>query len=287
MASAMISRIINKSHNRINIKQTQNGGNNIIQSQSIHINQNMNITGDGNYVTGIHVGVDGDVIDDFNDGKISLIDDRDIAFCGGSTKKEKYLKKKMYHGILNSDPADYKTAKPLEDFLHFYETNAYKEGYLLERKIQGVIGDSENFRILPAFMSNKLSKLFPARHIYSESAKDPILCTKVDRAYNIYYRITDNAVFYIVSNDSRFNSFCPVSLEMCHLVGLRYFRKDDTSAPVFYDPKKDYLYTKDDNTIILNKVTETNFQKFLDLLWAMKFEIFIVILLIIIYINFH
>ena len=66
MASAMISRIINKSHNRINIKQTQNGGNNIIQSQSIHINQNMNITGDGNYVTGIHVGVDGDIIDDFN-----------------------------------------------------------------------------------------------------------------------------------------------------------------------------------------------------------------------------
>ena len=140
-------------HNRINIKQTQKGGNNIIQCQNIHIDQN--ITGDGNHVTGIHIGVDGDVIDDFNNGKKSANDVRNTVPYSGSTKKEKYLQRKRYHGILNSDPEDYKTAEPLEDFLHFYETNAYKEGYLLERKIQGVIGDSENFRILPAFMSNK------------------------------------------------------------------------------------------------------------------------------------
>ncbi len=281
-------KLSNMVHNRININQTQKGGNNIVQAQSIHINQNMNITGDGNHVTGIHVGVDGDIMDDFNNGRKSVDDVRNAVFYGGSTKKEKYLQRKRYHGILNSDPADYKTAEPLEDFLHFYETNAYKEGYLLERKNKGVIGDSENFRILPVFMSGKFSRLFPTRNIYSESDKDPILGTGVDRAYNIYYRITDNAVFYIVSKDvPGFKSFCPFRLEMCHLVELRYFRKNNTSAPVFYDPKKDYLYTKDDNTIILSRVTETNFQKFLDFLWTMKFEIFIVILIIIIYINFH
>lgn len=288
MAFDELFKLSNRVHNRINIKQTQKGGNNIIQSQSIHINQNMNITGDSNHVTGIHIGVDGDIIDDFNNGKKSVNDARNAVLYGGSTKKEKYLQRKRYHGILNSDPADYKTTEPLEDFLNFYETNAYKEGYLLERKIKGVIGDSENFRILPVFMSNKFSKLFPTRNIYSEPDKDPILGTGVDRAYNIYYRITDNAVFYIISKDvPGFKSFCPFRLEMCHLVELRYFRKDNTSAPVFYDPKGDYLYTKDDNTLILNKVTETNTQKFLDFLWAMKFEIFIVIILIIIYINFH
>ena len=287
MASAMISRIIRKHRNSVNIKQTQKGGNNIVQSQSIYINQNMNITGDGNHVTGIHVGVDGDIIDDFNNGRKTVDDVRKAVFYGGSTKKEKYLQRKRYHGILNSDTSDKDTIGPLEDFLHFYETNAYKEGYLLNRQVKETNID-ENFRILPVFMSGKFSRLFPTRNIYSESDKDPILGTGVDRAYNIYYRITDNAVFYIISKDvPGFKSFCPFRLEMCHLVELRYFRKDNTSAPVFYDPKKDYFYTKDDNTIILSKVTETNFQKFLDLLWTMKFEIFIVILIIIIYINFH
>ena len=287
MALDKLLKLSQMVHNTININQTQSGGNNIIQSQSIHINQNMNITGDGNHVTGIHVGVDGDIIDDFNNGRKSVDDVRNAVFYGGSTKKEKYLQRKRYHGILNSDPTDEDSIGSLEDFLHFYETNAYKEGYLLSRKVKGTNID-ENFRILPVFMSGKFSRLFPTRNIYSESDKDPILGTGVDRAYNIYYRITDNAVFYIVSKDvPGFKSFCPFRLEMCHLVELRYYRKDNTSAPVFYDPEKDYFYTKDDNTIILSKVTETNFQKFLDLLWAMKFEIFIVILIILIYINFH
>lgn len=53
MANSMLTRLMGTTRNVINIKQTQTGGNNIVQSQSINITQT--ISGDGNTVVGISV----------------------------------------------------------------------------------------------------------------------------------------------------------------------------------------------------------------------------------------
>lgn len=53
MANSMINRLMGTTCNVINIKQTQTGGDNIVQSQSINITQT--ISGDGNTVVGITV----------------------------------------------------------------------------------------------------------------------------------------------------------------------------------------------------------------------------------------
>lgn len=53
MANSMINRLMGTTRNVINIKQTQTGGDNIVQAQSINITQT--ISGDGNTVVGITV----------------------------------------------------------------------------------------------------------------------------------------------------------------------------------------------------------------------------------------
>lgn len=53
MANDMINRLMGTTRNVINIKQTQTGGDNIVQAQSINITQT--ISGDGNTVVGITV----------------------------------------------------------------------------------------------------------------------------------------------------------------------------------------------------------------------------------------
>lgn len=53
MANGMINRLMGTTRNVINIKQTQTGGDNIVQAQSINITQT--ISGDGNTVVGVTV----------------------------------------------------------------------------------------------------------------------------------------------------------------------------------------------------------------------------------------
>lgn len=53
MANDMLSRLMGTTRNVINIKQTQTGGDNIVQAQSVNITQT--ISGDGNTVIGISV----------------------------------------------------------------------------------------------------------------------------------------------------------------------------------------------------------------------------------------
>lgn len=51
--NSMFHRLMGTTRNVINIKQTQTGGDNIVQAQSINITQT--ISGDGNTVVGISV----------------------------------------------------------------------------------------------------------------------------------------------------------------------------------------------------------------------------------------
>lgn len=309
MASAMASRLMRKTNNTIKINQTQKGGDNIVQSQSIHITQN--ISGDGNHVVGIHVDSDGNIIDHtvpdtktvdemrdeifkFNhydeysdwtiDDEIAVDNMRQEDKDNRARKAKEDLRnilKMKYHTILNTDAYD-KPTKPLEEYLHFTDTNAYKEGYVLIRQVIGT-NISETYRILPAFITKKLERV-TGQNTIKEWYRDPIIHTDIYRACNYYYRVSDGALFALIPyTDSKYN----LRLEECSLIQIKYFRDGDVSAYVFYDPKNDYLYTKDDNTIVCSNVTKTNMEKLLKLLWRCKLEIFLLILIAIVYIAFH
>lgn len=288
MASAMISRIMRKDRNSIKVKQSQVGKDGATQTQSVYIrggSNNVNITqtisGNGNTVIGMIN------TDDFDHGRKTVDEMRDdiLKFNNDYKIKDREnkdsplyrdLMKKWYHGIQNTDQHD-RDHVGLNDFLHFEDTDEYRERYVLIQEVQGT-NIREEYRYLPAFISKKLIRIIgdnarKERYPYPYLGED-----RLDRACNIYYRVKDNSLYALIPSD-RYGS---IYLEDCQLIPLKYFRDNDVSAYVYYDLKNDYLYTKDDNTIILQHVTMTSDQKISHFILSNIFYIAIIIIIIIV-----
>lgn len=308
MASGMVSRIMNTTHNSIKIKQTQKGGNNIVQSQSIHID------GDGNHVVGIHVDMDGNIIEhtvnDFTSGRKTAEQCREEIFkfheevapkgpwsdwtldddvAVENMKRENEMNqihnllRKTYHCIKNSDP-DIDKVDRLEDFLHFEDTDDYPEGYVLKRTVNGT-NIEETYRILPAFVSKKFESVFK-KMAYVETDTDPILHTEIYRAYNIYYRCKDGAIFYLVGiNAGNKYTRIPTYLNECKLIQAKYW-DNDTSYILVYEPKADIIVSECQKAVI-TKVTKTNMEKLVMLAKDMKWDLIAAVAGLVLYFILH
>lgn len=304
MANDMMRGLMNAAHNSIKIKQSQTSKDGVTQTQSVYIrggSNNVNITqtisGNGNNVIGMIN------TDDFDHGRKTVDEMRedilkfnhvdrydgwsmDDELAVENMRKEdqenkdralyRDLMKKWYHGIQNTDKYD-KDNVGLNDYLHFEDTDEYKEGYVLIQEVQGT-NIRETYRYLPAFISKKLSRIIgdntrKERYPYPYMGEDHL-----DRACNIYYRVKDNLLYALMPS----NRYGCIYLEDCQLIPLKYFRDNDVSAYVYYDPKNDYLYTKDDNTIVFQHVTMTTKQKILHFILTYKLSIALLIIIIIV-----
>lgn len=290
--------------NTINIRQTQKGGNNIVQSQNIYI------SGDGNHVTGIHTDANDNVIERFNNGKITVdqaredilkfheevapkgvwsdwtLDD-DVAVENMMKEVERNrlhnLLRKTYHSIKNSDPEIDKVDR-LEDFLHFEATADYPEGYVLKRTVNGT-NVEETYRILPAFASNKFKSVFK-KMAYTEMDTDPVLCTEILRAYNIYYRCSDGLIFYLVGiNAGNPYKRIPSYLNDCKIIQAKYW-ENDTSYILVYDPKIDFIACENTKATI-TKATRTTTEKLAMFAKDMKWDIVAAVAGLILYFILH
>ena len=295
---------MHRPRNTINIRKTQKGGNNVVQAQTIYIN------GDGNNVTGIHTDANDNVIERLNNGKITVdkaredilkfheevapkgvwsdwtLDD-DVSVENMKKEDERNqlhnLLRKTYHNIKNSDP-EIDKVDHLEDFLHFEATADYPEGYVLKRTVNGT-NVEETYRILPAFASNKFKSVFK-KMAYVKLDTDPVSCTEILRAYNIYYRCSDGLIFYLIgANAGDSYERIPSNLNDCKIIQAKYW-ENDTSYILVYDPKIDLIACENTKATI-TKATRTTTEKLAMLAKDMKWDIVAAVAGLILYIILH
>lgn len=158
-SNGMINRLMGTTRNVINIKQTQTGGDNIVQAQSVNITQT--ISGDGNTVIGISVNdgsndkyedmskdelaVKSDLFEKTSDGGIAMTD-WNFRIAEGlinQAHENGYTTKKVCDSGLTKD--DEKEVNRMTRELHENQRKAKREAYWKVHNAYGISNNTDIF----------------------------------------------------------------------------------------------------------------------------------------------
>lgn len=147
MANGMLHSLMGTTRNVINIKQTQTGGDNIVQAQSINITQT--ISGDGNTVVGISVNDEPqDASDLFEKTSMDGIaaTDRNVHIAEdiiNQAYENGYTSKKVYDSGLTKDQKEEVDRMTRE--LHEGQRKAKREAYWKVHNAYGITNNTDLF----------------------------------------------------------------------------------------------------------------------------------------------